>query len=139
MIEQTLALIKPDAVRREIEGEIIAMICKTSLNIVAIKKVHLTKEVAAKFYAEHSEKPFFNDLVEFITSGPLYAIALEADDAIAKWRELMGSTNPDEAAVGTIRNCFGKQTDRNVVHGSDSPESAKRELPVFFSEMEFTR
>ncbi len=137
--ERTLALIKPDAVAAKLEGEVLAMICKSELNIVAIKRVHLSKKEAALFYGVHSDQPFFGDLTSFISSGPLYAVALEGEDAIGTWRRLMGTTNPAEAAEGTIRACFGTALSRNVVHGSDCAVNAKIELPIFFNELEIVQ
>lgn len=134
--ERTLALIKPDAVADKLEGEILSMICKTHLSVVAIKKVQLTEAEAALFYAVHEDKPFFGDLTSFISSGPLFAAALEGEDAVTTWRTLMGATNPADADEGTIRAKFGKAINRNVVHGSDSVENAKTELAIFFSELE---
>jgi len=137
--ERTLALIKPDAVEAKIEGEVLAMICKSDLNILAVKKVQLKKSDAALFYAVHEGKPFFEDLTSFISSGPLYAVALEGENSVITWRTLMGATNPAESAEGTIRKRFGKAINRNVVHGSDSVENARAELAIFFSELEFIR
>lgn len=134
--ERTLALIKPDAVADKLEGEVLAMICKTDLNIVAIKKVQLTEAEAALFYAVHADKPFFGDLTSFISSGPLFAVALEGENAVVAWRTLMGATNPADADEGTIRAKYGKAINRNVVHGSDSVENAKTELAIFFNELE---
>ncbi len=134
--ERTLALIKPDAVADKLEGEVLSMICKTDMSVVAIKKVQLTEAEAALFYAVHEDKPFFGDLTSFISSGPLFALALEGEDAVVSWRTLMGATNPAYADEGTIRAKFGKAINRNVVHGSDSVENAKIELAIFFSELE---
>ncbi len=137
--ERTLALIKPDAVESKIEGDVLAMICQSGLNILAIKKVKLSASEAALFYAVHDGKPFFADLTSFISSGPLYAVALEGENGVVSWRTLMGATNPAEAAEGTIRKRFGKAINRNVVHGSDSVENAKIEMAIFFSELEYVK
>lgn len=135
-VERTLALIKPDALAQKLEGEVLAMICKTELNIIAIKKVHLTEKEAGLFYDVHRDKPFFEDLTSFISSAPLIAVALEGENAVVAWRTLMGATNPADADEGTIRALYGKAINRNVVHGSDSVENAKTELSIFFSELE---
>lgn len=137
--ERTLALIKPDAVESKIEGDVLAMICQSGLNILAIKKVKLSAAEASIFYAVHEDKPFFPDLTSFISSGPLYAVALEGDNAVIGWRTLMGATNPAEAAEGTIRKRFGKAINRNVVHGSDSVDNAKIEMAIFFSELDYVK
>ncbi len=138
-IERTLALIKPDAVESKIEGDVIAMISKSGLAILQIKKVHLTQAEAALFYAVHDGKPFFADLTSFISSGSLYALALEGENAVVAWRTLMGATNPADAAEGTVRKRFGKAINRNVVHGSDSVENARIEMGIFFSELEYVK
>ncbi len=135
--ERTLALIKPDAVAEKLEGEVLSMICKTELSIIAIKKVQLNEDEASLFYAVHADKPFFGDLISFISSGPLFAVALEGEDAVLSWRTLMGATNPADADEGTIRKKYGKAINRNVVHGSDSEENAQIELAIFFSELEY--
>jgi len=135
-VERTLALIKPDATKRQIEGKIIAMINESPLNIVAIKRVQLTEDQAALFYEVHSDKPFFGDLTSFISSGPLYALTLEGDNAVKTWRTLMGATNPADADEGTVRALYGTELGRNVVHGSDSDINARIELGIFFSELE---
>ena len=135
-MEQTLSIIKPDAVKKGVIGKIIDRFESNGLRIAAMKKIKLDEEMAGGFYAEHKERPFFKDLVEFMTSGPVVVMVLEGDNAIAKNRELMGATNPKEAAKGTIRADFAESIDANAVHGSDSSESAKREIKYFFSENE---
>ncbi len=137
--ERTLALIKPDATKRQIEGKIISMINESPLNIVSIKRVELSEEQAAIFYEVHSDKPFFGDLTSFISSGPLYALALEGENAVTTWRTLMGATNPADADEGTVRALYGTELGRNVVHGSDSDVNARIELGIFFSELEIVR
>jgi len=136
MIEKTLSIIKPDAVGKDNIGEIIARFEKNGLCPVAMKMVHLDEELAGGFYIEHKEKPFFGEMVGFMTSGPVMIQVLEGENAILKNRELMGATNPKEAAAGTIRADFAETIDANAVHGSDSPESAAREIAYFFQEDE---
>ena len=131
-IEQTLSIIKPDAVSKNVIGEIYTRFEKVDLKIVKAMMVHLSKEEAEGFYAVHKERPFFNDLVAFMTSGPVMIQALEGDNAVLKNRELMGATNPKEADVGTIRADFAESIDANAVHGSDSLENAKIEIEYFF-------
>ena len=135
-IEQTLSIIKPDAVKKNVIGKIITRFEENGLHLVAGKLIHLTDELASGFYAEHDGKPFFNDIKNFMTSGPVFIQVLEGDNAIQKNRELMGATNPQEAAEGTIRADFAKSIDANAVHGSDSLVSAKREIEYFFSTKE---
>ncbi|WP_369602447.1 nucleoside-diphosphate kinase [Hahella sp. SMD15-11] len=135
-VERTLSIIKPDAVAKNVIGEIYSRFEKAGLRIVAAKMLHLTQEQAEGFYAEHKERPFFADLVAFMTSGPVMVQVLEGEDAIAKNRELMGATNPKEAAPGTIRADFAESIDANAVHGSDSPASAEREVAYFFKDSE---
>ncbi|WP_227367760.1 nucleoside-diphosphate kinase [Halomonas sp. M20] len=130
--QRTLSIIKPDAVAKNVIGEIYSRFEKAGLKIVAAKMQHLSKAQAEGFYAEHKERGFFNDLVGFMTSGPVMIQVLEGDDAIAKNRDLMGATNPKEAAPGTIRADFAESIDANAAHGSDSPESAEREVAYFF-------
>ena len=131
-MEQTLSLIKPDAVERNLIGKIINVFEENNLLIKEMKKIHVDRKFAEKFYEMHKERPFFNDLCNFISSGPLVAMVLEGDNAIQKNRDLMGATNPSEAKEGTIRKMFAISIDKNSVHGSDSPESAKREIELFF-------
>ncbi|MDF1832428.1 MAG: nucleoside-diphosphate kinase [Porticoccaceae bacterium] len=131
-IERTLSIIKPDAVAKNAIGEIIARFEKAGLNIVGAKLMQLSEEKAGGFYAEHRERPFFGDLVGFMTSGPVVVQVLEGENAIALNRDLMGATNPAEADAGTIRADFAETIDANAVHGSDSPASAEREIAYFF-------
>jgi len=131
-IEQTLSIIKPDAVAKNVIGEIYTRFEKANLKIIKAMMVHLSKEEAEGFYAVHKERPFFNDLVKFMTSGPVMIQALEGDNAVLKNRELMGATNPKEADAGTIRADFADSIDANAVHGSDSLENAKIEIEYFF-------
>jgi len=134
--ERTLSVIKPDAVAKNVIGEILSRFEKADLKIVAAKMMHLTQEQAEGFYAEHKERPFFNDLVAFMTSGPVVVQVLEGEGAILKNRDLMGATNPKEAEAGTIRADFASTIDANAVHGSDSAESAEREIAYFFNDNE---
>ncbi|MVF14549.1 nucleoside-diphosphate kinase [Ketobacter sp. MCCC 1A13808] len=135
-VERTLSIIKPDAVGKNVIGEIITRFEKTGLSVVAAKLVQLSDQVAGGFYAEHKERPFYKDLVAFMTSGPVLVQVLEGENAVALNRELMGATNPSEAAAGTIRADFAQTIDENAVHGSDSTTSAAREIGYFFAESE---
>lgn len=135
-IERTLSIIKPDAVAKNVIGEILSRFEKAGLKIIAAKMQQLSREQAEGFYAEHKERPFFKDLVGFMTSGPVMIQALEGEGAIAKNRDLMGATNPQEAASGTIRADFASTIDANAVHGSDAPAAAEREIAYFFSDRE---
>ncbi|TQV86906.1 nucleoside-diphosphate kinase [Aliikangiella coralliicola] len=135
-IERTFSIVKPDAVAKNVIGQIYARFESAGLKIVASKMVHLSKEKAEGFYAEHKERPFFNDLVAFMTSGPVMVQVLEGENAIKANREIMGATNPAEAARGTLRADFANSIDENAVHGSDAPESAAREISYFFSDEE---
>ncbi len=135
-IERTLSIIKPDAVGKNAIGEIIARFEKAGLRIVAAKMLHLTRAEAEGFYAVHKERPFFGELVSFMISGPVLVQVLEGENAIAKNREVMGATNPKEAAPGTIRADFANSIDENAVHGSDAPETATQEIAYFFSAIE---
>lgn len=137
-IERTLSIIKPDAVAKNVIGQIESRFEQAGLQIVAMKMLQLDDELAGGFYAEHKERPFFKDLVGFMTSGPVVVQVLEGDDAVAKNRELMGATNPQEAAPGTIRADFASSIDANAVHGSDSAASAEREVAYFFDSSELT-
>lgn len=130
--QRTLSIVKPDAVAKNVIGEIVSRFEKAGLKVVAAKMLQLSKEQAEGFYAEHKERGFFGELVGFMTSGPVLVQVLEGDDAIVKNRDLMGATNPKEAAPGTIRADFAQSIDANAVHGSDSPESAEREVAYFF-------
>lgn len=133
-VERTLSIVKPDAVSKNLIGEIYKRFEGAGLEIVAARMLHLTREQAEGFYAVHRERPFFNALVEFMTSGPVMVQVLEGEDAIAKNREVMGATNPEEADPGTIRADFATTIDANAVHGSDAPETARTEIAFFFSE-----
>ena len=133
-VERTLSIIKPDAVAKNVVGKIYSRFESNGLQIVAAKMQQLSQEKAEGFYAEHKERPFFADLVAFMTSGPVVVQVLEGEGAIAKNRELMGATNPKEAEAGTIRADFAESIDANAVHGSDSPESAAREVSYFFDD-----
>ena len=136
--QRTLSIIKPDAVSKNVIGKIISRFEDNGLKIVAGKLLSLSEEMAAGFYAEHEGRPFFKALIEFMTSGPIFVQVLEGEDAVIKNRELMGSTNPEEADRGTIRADFAKSIDANAVHGSDSLESAAREIDFFFNDNEIT-
>ncbi len=133
-IERTLSIIKPDAVAKNVIGKIYTRFEDAGLRIVAARMLHLTREQAGEFYAVHKERPFYNDLVDFMTSGPVMVQVLEGENAIAKNREVMGATNPKEAAPGTIRADFAETVDENAVHGSDAPETAAVEIAFFFPE-----
>jgi len=134
--ERTFSIVKPDAVAKNVIGEIYSRFEKNGLRIIAAKMLHLTREQAEGFYAVHKERPFFNDLVSFMISGPVVVQVLEGENAVAKNRELMGATNPKEAAPGTIRADFADSIDENAVHGSDAAETAKEEIAFFFSDDE---
>ena len=131
-IERTLSIIKPDAVAKNVIGEIYSRFEKAGLRIIASRMEHLSAEKAGEFYSVHRERPFYNDLVEFMTSGPVVIQALEGENAIAKHRDVMGATNPADAAPGTIRADFAQTVDENAVHGSDGPDTAKAEIEFFF-------
>jgi nucleoside-diphosphate kinase len=135
-LEQTLSIIKPDGVEKGIIGEIIKRFEGNGLRIKAMKMISLSQKEAEGFYYVHKERPFFKSLVEFMTSGPIVVMALEGENAIKKNRDLMGATDPKKADKGTIRNDFASSIERNIVHGSDSPESVKFEIPYFFSSVE---
>jgi len=132
-IQRTFSIIKPDATARNITGKIISKLEDAGLRVVAQKRIHMTKDQAEGFYAVHKERPFFNDLVAFMTSGPVVVQVLEGEDAIKKNREVMGATNPAEAAEGTIRKEFAENIERNSVHGSDAEDTAKQEIEFFFA------
>jgi len=131
-IERTISIIKPDAVAKNVIGEIYSRFEKAGLRIVAARMEHLSAEKAGEFYAVHRERPFYNDLIEFMTSGPVIVQVLEGEDAINKHREVMGATNPAEAAAGSIRADFAQTLDENAVHGSDGPDTAQAEIEFFF-------
>jgi nucleoside-diphosphate kinase len=135
MMEKTLAIIKPDGVRSHVTGKIIDLIEQNGFSIVGMKKTQLSKQDAQAFYAVHKDRPFYNELVSFMTSGPVVVMALEKENAIAAWRTLMGATNPTNAAPGTIRKLFGKSTGENVAHGSDAPQTASEEVTFFFPKL----
>ena len=134
-IQRTLSIIKPDAVAKNVIGEIISRFEKNDLKIISAKLITLSDSEAGGFYAEHEGKPFYNDLITFMTSGPVFIQVLEGEDAIAKNRELMGNTDPSKADAGTIRADFAQTIDANAVHGSDSEKSAIREIAFFFSDL----
>lgn len=134
-VERTLILAKPDAYARSLSGEILARFERKGLWPVALRVMTMTRELAEQHYAEHLEKPFFGELADFITSGPLVAMVLEGESAIVAARQVIGATNPLEAAPGSIRGDFALQTGENLVHGSDSPEAAAREIGIFFPEL----
>ena len=135
-IERTLSIIKPDATRRNLTGAINDRFEKAGLRIVAQKRLHMSQDVAGKFYAVHAARPFYNDLVAFMSSGPVVVQVLEGEAAIARNRDIMGATNPANAAPGTIRKDFAESIEANSVHGSDSPETAAQEIAFFFAETE---
>ncbi|GIR10160.1 MAG: nucleoside diphosphate kinase [Hyphomicrobiales bacterium] len=134
--ERTFSIIKPDATARNLTGQIIARFEEAGLRIVASKRIHMTREQAEGFYAVHKERPFFNDLVSFMISGPVVVQVLEGDNAIARNREIMGATNPADADAGTIRKDFAESIEANSVHGSDAPETAAEEIKFFFTDAE---
>ncbi len=136
MEERTLAIIKPDAVVRGLAGEIMDRIYKGGLQIAAMKMLHLTKAEAEGFYAVHKGKPFFDSLTDFMSSGPIVVMVLKGENAISRWRELMGATDPAKAAEGTIRKDFALNIEKNSVHGSDAPETAAYEISYFFNQLE---
>ena len=135
-VEQTLSIIKPDAVKKNVIGQILARFESAGLRIVAARMAHLSRKEAEGFYAVHRERPFFGELTDFMSSGPCVLLALEAPDAIRKWRDTMGATDPAKAAAGTLRKDFGESIGRNATHGSDAPETAAFELGYFFRGME---
>ena len=136
MTEQTLAIIKPDGVARNLIGEVIHRIEKGGLKIKALKMMHLSKKQVEGFYAVHKEKPFFSSLTAFMSEGPVVLMILEGEGAIKRWRDLMGATDPGKAAAGTIRKDFGQSIERNTTHGSDAPETAAFETAYFFNQLE---
>lgn len=136
MIERTFSIIKPDAVARNLSGEILAMIQQSGLRVKAMKMIHLTRAQAEGFYAVHKERPFFDSLVEYMCSGPVVCSILEGEEAIRRYRDLMGATNPANAAEGTIRKKYAESIEANSVHGSDAPETAAFEMGYFFNALE---
>jgi nucleoside-diphosphate kinase len=132
-VQRTFSILKPDATKRNLTGAVNAVIEKAGLRIVAQKRIHMTKAQAETFYAVHSARPFFGELVEFMTSGPVVVQVLEGEDAITKYREVMGATNPANAAEGTVRKLFAQSVGENTVHGSDAPETAAIEIAQFFA------
>src|SRR5687768_6827028 len=134
--ERTFSIIKPDATRRNLTGAVTRMLEEAGLRVVASKRIHMTREQAEGFYAVHKERPFFNDLVSFMISGPVVVQVLEGENAVARNREVMGATNPKDAAPGTIRAEFARSLGENSVHGSDAPETAKEEIRFFFRDEE---
>jgi nucleoside-diphosphate kinase len=135
-MQRTLSIVKPDAVERNLQGAIVKMIQESGLKVVAMKMVRLTRNAAEGFYAVHRERPFFAGLCEYMSSGPVLVSVLEGENAIAGYRELMGATNPANAADGTIRKTFALDVEKNSVHGSDAPETAAQEIAYFFSNLE---
>lgn len=133
-VQRTFSIIKPDATKRNLTGKVNAMIEEAGLRIVGQRRVQMTEEQAKRFYQVHAERPFYNDLVSFMTSGPVVVQVLEGENAIARYREVMGATNPAEADAGTIRAAFAESIDANTVHGSDAPETAAEEIAQFFTE-----
>jgi nucleoside-diphosphate kinase len=138
-VERTLSIIKPDAVKKNAVGGILKMLEDAGLRIVATRMTHLTTAQARAFYAVHAQRPFYNSLVEFMTSGPVVISCLEGDDAIAKNRKVMGPTDPGKAEAGTIRKAYGSNIEQNAVHGSDAAETARQEVAFFFAECEIAR
>ncbi len=136
MSQKTLSIIKPDATSRNLQGEILKKIQEAGIKIIGMKMLHLNKKEAEAFYEVHREKPFFHSLTDFMSSGPIVVAVLEHENAIVKYRELMGATNPEEAEEGTIRKRFAQDIEKNSVHGSDSPETAAREISYFFNALE---
>ncbi len=135
-LERTFSIIKPDATARNITGKVVAKLEDAGLRVIASKRIQMSEDQAAGFYAVHAERPFYNDLVTFMTSAPVVVQVLEGENAIAKNREVMGATNPEEAAAGTIRAEFAENIERNSVHGSDGPATAKDEIAFFFKDEE---
>jgi nucleoside-diphosphate kinase len=135
-LERTFAIIKPDAVQSGHTGEILALIEKNGFRIVGLKMLRIARPQAEEFYAVHQQRPFFSGLVTFMTEGPVVVMVLEREDAVAKWREVMGATNPANAAEGTVRKLFAENIERNAAHGSDAPGTAAVEIPFFFSAAE---
>lgn len=139
MQQGTLGIIKPDAVKKNIVGQIVRRAEDKDLAVVAMKMVHLTKKQAEGFYYVHRERPFFESLTKFMSEGPVVVMVLRGENAIERWREIMGATDPSKAAEGTVRKIFGESVERNAVHGSDSPESARFEIGYFFAALELVK
>ncbi|UCZ54777.1 nucleoside-diphosphate kinase [Bacillus shivajii] len=135
-MERTFLMVKPDGVQRNLIGEIVSRFEKKGFTLAGAKLITVSKDLAETHYSEHKERPFFGELVDFITSSPVFAMVWEGDNVISEARKMMGQTNPQEAAPGTIRGDYGMQVSMNIIHGSDSPESAKREIELFFNEEE---
>lgn len=135
-MERTFTMVKPDGVRKSVTGEVISRYEKAGLKLIGLKMMRLSKEKAEELYSIHKGKPFYNELVDFILSGPVVPMVLEGDNAVSRVRDIMGATNPKEAAPGTIRGDFAEEISENIVHGADSVESANREIPIFFSQDE---
>ncbi|MGD2081134.1 MAG: nucleoside-diphosphate kinase [Nitrospirota bacterium] len=138
-MERTLSIVKPDGVQKNIIGEVVKRFEAAGLSIKALKMLHVTKREAEGFYIVHRERPFYGELTDFLSEGPIVVLVIEGEGAIKKVRDIMGATNPEDAAPGTIRKDFATNIERNVVHGSDSPESASFEIPYFFSAVEIMR
>jgi nucleoside-diphosphate kinase len=138
-MEITFAIIKPDAVRRYYTGDIIKRIESSGLHISGMRLIHLTRGQAEAFYDVHKDRPFFGSLCDYMTSGPVVVMALSGEDAVSRWRQLMGATNPTDAGPGTIRKDFGQNIEQNAAHGSDGPETAAREVGFFFSQLDLVR
>lgn len=138
-MQKTLSIVKPDGVKKQVTGKVIALFEEQGIKVVGIKMLHLTKERAMGFYAIHKDRPFFDSLTAFMSSGPVVVMVLEGDNVINRVRTIMGATDPKKADKGTIRNMFASDIEKNIVHGSDSPESAATEIPYFFSEMEIKK
>ena len=135
-MDRTLAILKPDCIRKNLVGEVIARMQKEQFRLVGMKMLRLTREAAGQFYAVHRQRPFYNDLIDYMTSGPCVPLVLEKENAFEEFRRFIGATDPKEAAPGTIRRDFADSKQENIVHGSDSPENAAREIAYFFSERE---
>jgi len=136
MMEKSFVMMKPDTVQRRLMGKVLSRFEEKGLQIVAVKMMHISEDLAKEHYGEHSERPFFNDLVEYITSSAVLAMVIQGDDCISLIRKMVGATNPNEADLGTIRGDFALDTGRNIIHASDSPDSAKREISLFFEDSE---
>lgn len=136
MIQRTLSIVKPDAVAKNAVGGVLAAIEKGGLKIIAARMIHMTREQAERFYAVHRERPFFGDLTKFMSEGPVLVAVLEGESAVERYREILGATNPEKAAPGTIRQLYGTNVERNAAHGSDAPETAAAEISFFFNALE---